>query len=113
MVLSSVKNPYVSAKAWCIMADNQILASKLDRTWREIASLTKIMTTYTAIKLCQLFNLDLYETMVTVPDECVKIIGTSALLCPGEVLSINDLLYGIMLPSGNDAAFTVANYLGE
>jgi len=52
MVLSSVKNPYVSAKAWCIMADNQILASKLDRTWWEIASLTKIMTTYTAIKLC-------------------------------------------------------------
>ncbi len=51
--------------------------------------------------------------MVLVPDECVKIIGTSALLCPGEVLTINDLLYGIMLPSGNDAAFTLANYLGE
>lgn len=51
--------------------------------------------------------------MIPVPDECVKIIGTSALLCPGEVLSINDLLYGIMLPSGNDAAFTLANFLGE
>lgn len=51
--------------------------------------------------------------MILVPDECVKIIGTTAQLCPGEVLSINDLLYGMMLPSGNDAAFTLANYMGE
>jgi len=58
-------------------------------------------------------NLDLYETLITVPDEVVWICGTTANLCPGDVLSINDLLYGLMLPSGNDAAFTLAKYLGE
>ena len=71
------------------------------------------MTTYTAIKLCQVLNLDFYETFVTIPDEVVRICGTTASLCPGEKLSINDLMYGMMLPSGNDAAFTLANFLGE
>jgi len=55
----------------------------------------------------------MYETFVTVPDEVVRICGTTANLCPGEKLTINDLLYAIMLPSGNDAAFTLSNYLGE
>lgn len=71
------------------------------------------MTTYTALKLSHQMNLDHYETFVTVPDEVVWICGTTANLCPGEKLSINDLLYAIMLPSGNDAAFTLSNFLGE
>jgi len=71
------------------------------------------MTTYAALKLCNAMNIDLYETLIPVPDEVVWICGTTAMLCPGEALTINDLLYGIMLPSGNDAAFTLANYLGE
>ena len=71
------------------------------------------MTTFTAIKLCSVLNLDFYETFVTIPDEVVRICGTTASLCPGEKLSINDLMYGMMLPSGNDAAFTLANFLGE
>jgi len=35
-------------------------------------------------------------------------LGTSAYLKNGDVLTVKDLLYGLMLPSGNDAAFALA-----
>jgi D-alanyl-D-alanine carboxypeptidase len=103
----------VSAKSWCILADGQILVSKLEKSRREIASLTKIMTTYTALKLCETFKLDHCQSLIVVPENVTRICGTTASLNPDDILSINDLLYGIMLPSGNDAAFTLANFMGE
>ena len=42
-----------------------------------------------------------------------EIIGTSANLVKGDILTLKQLFYGIMLPSGNDAAFTIAEYLGK
>jgi D-alanyl-D-alanine carboxypeptidase (penicillin-binding protein 5/6) len=39
--------------------------------------------------------------------------GTSAELRPGDTLTINELLYGLMLPSGNDAALTLALFIGN
>lgn len=39
-------------------------------------------------------------------------IGTSAGLKPNYWITLHDLLYGVMLPSGNDAAYSVAEYLG-
>jgi D-alanyl-D-alanine carboxypeptidase (penicillin-binding protein 5/6) len=40
-------------------------------------------------------------------------IGTTAYLRPGDEISLLDLLYGLMLPSGNDAAFAIAEYIGH
>ena len=39
--------------------------------------------------------------------------GTSAKLRTGDVLSVWDLLHGLMLPSGNDAAITLAEHFGQ
>ena len=39
--------------------------------------------------------------------------GTSAKLKTGDVLSVWDLLHGLMLPSGNDAAITLAEHFGQ
>ena len=39
-------------------------------------------------------------------------IGTSARLVEGEKVYLNDLLYGMMLPSGNDAAWALAEFFG-
>lgn len=39
--------------------------------------------------------------------------GTTANLCEGDSLSIKDLLFGLMLPSGNDAAVTLAENFGD
>jgi len=47
-------------------------------------------------------------TEITVSDVASDIRGTSANLETGDILTINDLLYGLMLPSGNDAAFALA-----
>ena len=71
------------------------------------------MTTYTTLLLCEKLDLDTYETLVSVPANGAGINGTTAHLKTGDVLSINDLLYGVMLPSGNDAAYTLAHFMGE
>lgn len=44
------------------------------------------------------------NTPVVVHESVYDIIGTTANLIPGDTLTVNELLYGLMLPSGNDAA---------
>jgi D-alanyl-D-alanine carboxypeptidase len=53
------------------------------------------------------------EVFMTVTRIGSQIIGTSACLREGDTLSLHQLFYGMMLPSGNDAAYTIANYFGE
>jgi D-alanyl-D-alanine carboxypeptidase len=71
-----------------------------------LASLTKIMT---AIIVLDNYKLD--EEIVT-PPEAVVVSGSKINLRPGEVLKVKDLLYGLLLYSGNDAAYTLASKLG-
>lgn len=71
-----------------------------------IASTTKIMT---ALVICEQCNvLDRFR----IPKEAVGIEGSSIYLKEGEVLTIQELLYGLMLHSGNDAAVALAIYCG-
>ena len=70
---------------------------------REMASTTKIMTAITVIENCK----DL-DQIVTIPKEAVGIEGSSIYLGIGEKISIRDLLYGLMLRSGNDSAVALA-----
>ncbi len=71
-----------------------------------IASTTKIMT---ALVVCQECNvLDRVQIM----PEAVGIEGSSMYLKAGEVLTVQELLYGLMLHSGNDAAVALAIYCG-
>ncbi len=68
-----------------------------------MASLTKIITAIVVIEN----NKDL-EKIVEIPKEATKIEGSTIYLKEGEHLSIKDLLYGLMLLSGNDAAVALA-----
>ena len=52
-------------------------------------------------------------TKVTVSDVASDIRGTCANLESGDIMSVEQLLYGLMLPSGNDAAFALAQYYGK
>lgn len=71
-----------------------------------IASTTKIMT---ALVVCEQCNvLDRFK----IPKEAVGIEGSSIYLQEGEVLTVQELLYGLMLQSGNDAAVALAIYCG-
>ncbi len=67
-----------------------------------MASTTKIMT---AILLCE--NCELQKTIVATK-EMVTVEGSSMGLLEGDIVSFEALLYGMMLPSGNDAANTAA-----
>lgn len=71
-----------------------------------IASTTKIMT---ALVVCQQCNV---LDRVRIPKEAVGIEGSSMYLKEGEILTVQELLYGLMLQSGNDAAVALAIYCG-
>ncbi|MBE6975247.1 MAG: D-alanyl-D-alanine carboxypeptidase [Ruminococcaceae bacterium] len=71
-----------------------------------IASCTKIMT---ALVVCEQTNV---LDRVRIPKEAVGIEGSSMYLVEGEVLTVQELLYGLMLRSGNDAAVALAIYCG-
>lgn len=84
-----------------------ILFSKDIHRTREIASTTKIMTAVVVLENAEL------DEIVTVPKSCTGIEGTSLYLKEGEKLSVSDLLYGMLLKSGNDAATVLAHYVGD
>lgn len=69
-----------------------------------IASTTKIMT---ALVVCEQTNV---LDRVCIPKEAVGIEGSSIYLKEGEILTVQELLYGLMLHSGNDAAVALAIY---
>ena len=71
-----------------------------------IASTTKILTALVAIR-----QGDLSDT-VTVTAEAAATEGSSMYLKPGEQLSLETLLYGLLLCSGNDAAVAIADHVG-
>ena len=68
-----------------------------------IASITKIMT---AIITIENINLD---KKITIGEEVLKSYGTNTYIEVGEELRVIDLLYGLILRSGNDAALTLSN----
>lgn len=92
------------------MNENTVLFAKDADTRTYIASLTKIMTTIVAIE-----NIDDINEYVTIPYEALEgLIEANASVAGfklGQKVTYKDLLYGILLPSGADAAKTVAYYI--
>jgi len=71
-----------------------------------IASTTKIMTALVVCEQCNVLD------RVRIPKEAVGIEGSSMYLQEDEILTVQELLYGMMLSSGNDAATALAIYCG-
>ena len=100
---------YSSAKASCVIetSSGRVLYSKNKDKKLAMASTTKIMTAITAIENCE----DLDEKFEISP-KAVGIEGTSLYLRKGDVFSTRDLLYALMLISGNDASVAIAEHVG-
>ena len=96
--------PAVSAAAYVLMdADSgRLLACSDPDEPRLIASTTKIMTAMLALE-----QLNQEET-VTIDPAWAGIEGSTMYLAPGQSITVRDLLYGLMLASGNDAAVALA-----
>lgn len=82
----------------------RLLYDKSSNQQSLIASTTKIMT---ALLICERCNV---LDQMRIPKEAVGIEGSSMYLKEGERLTLQELLYGLMLSSGNDAAVALALY---
>lgn len=102
------KTPEVSAKA-CVLIEEKtgkILFEKNSSEKLPMASTTKIMTTLLCLESGGL------DDSFVVDSEAIKVEGSSMGLTEGDVVTKRDLCYGMMLPSGNDAANATAVKLG-
>lgn len=84
----------------------RILYDKNGDEKRPMASLTKIMTSIMLVENCDL------DEMIEVPAKATWIGGSTVGLKKGDMVSARSLLYGMLLPSGNDCAYTVAIHIG-
>lgn len=98
----------VSAKAAVLIeaSTGRVISAKNADVRLPMASTTKIMTALVAIESCDV------STVVTIPAEAVGIEGSSIYLSEGEQLTIEDLLYALLLASANDAAAAIAIEVG-
>ena len=85
---------------------NSILLEKNSNQKRKMASTTKIMTAIVVIE-----HRDLSE-IATISKKSANTGGSRLGLKTGDKVSVRDLLYGLMLKSGNDAAVALAEYVG-
>ena len=106
--ISTLAAPDISAQSAILMdADTGRVLYEKDANRRSlIASTTKIMTAVIILEQCDL------AARVRISEEAVGVEGSSMYLKAGEILSVRELLYGLMLQSGNDAAVALAIYCG-
>lgn len=97
----------VSAEYACVMlADTgEMVYEKNAYTQYPMASTTKIMTALLALESCGM------EEIVTVSRNASMQEGSSMYLHPGDKITMENLLYGLMLNSGNDAAVAIAEHV--
>ena len=84
------------------VSSKRVLCGSNIHAQKYMASTTKILTAITIIENCNL------DEIVTVTAKTVGIEGSSMYLDVGEKITVKNLLYGLMLRSGNDAAETLA-----
>ena len=84
----------------------RVLFDKNASDKRPMASLTKIMTSILLVENCEM------DEMIEVPSQATWIGGSTVGLKKGDKLSAKSLLYGMLLPSGNDCAYTVGIHIG-
>lgn len=96
-----------SASSYILMDETtgRVIASKDMNSKRLIASITKIMTSVLAIESNKL------DDVVVVDESILKTYGSGIYIEVGEEITLKDLLYGLMLRSGNDAATMIASYV--
>ena len=105
--------PHVTCKAWTIAdaASGKILWNEQGDKKLDIASTTKMMTAYLVIKHCQAHPETLDETIVF-SEKADSTPGSTSGVRAGERVTVGELLYGLLLPSGNDASVAFAEHLG-
>ena len=104
----TIKEPDVNSRA-CVVIDRKtkcVLFGKNENTKKKMASTTKIMTATIIIEKCNLSD------TIEISKKAAGTGGSRLGLKTGDKITVLDLLYGLMLRSGNDAAVALAEYAG-
>jgi len=107
----ALMSPTIGARAWLLLdtSSQQVLTSHEADTRIEPASLTKIMTAYLTFSAIRDKKLDLNQTINVSANAWKVDSGSSKMFIePDTAVRINDLLHGLIVQSGNDAAITLA-----
>ncbi|MCX8017608.1 MAG: D-alanyl-D-alanine carboxypeptidase, partial [Rhodocyclaceae bacterium] len=101
--------PDVAARAWALwdMSSEQLLAGKDVDAQVEPASLTKIMTSYLGYAALRDGRLK-RDQQVSVSEKAWKAIGSRMFIAPNLPVTVDQLLHGIVIQSGNDASIALA-----
>lgn len=112
-VETSARAPGISAGAAVVIdaEDGMVLYEYNADEKMYPASTTKIMTALVVLETMEQLELGLSSEIV-VPDEAQGVEGSSLYLKAGEQVSVEELLYGLMLQSGNDSAVALAACIG-
>ena len=112
-MLATVPPPKLDARAWLVvdLTSGQILAEHNAHAQEAPASLTKLMTAYLTFKALKEGTIKLNQ-MVTESKEAWQTGGSRMFIDPRVPVSVNDLLLGMIVQSGNDAAMTLAQTVG-
>jgi D-alanyl-D-alanine carboxypeptidase (penicillin-binding protein 5/6) len=105
--------PSITARSWLLMdyASGQVLAAQEADTRLEPASLTKVMTTYLVADALAQKTLALQQP-VTVSERAWRTQGSRSFVPVNKAVSVDDLLKGMVIQSGNDASVALAEAVG-
>ena len=103
---NSSEFPTINSRAYVVIdrKSNTVLVGKNEYAKKKMASTTKIMTSLIIIENCNLSD------TVTISKKAANTGGSRLGLKTGDKITVHDLLYGLMLRSGNDAAVALAEY---
>jgi D-alanyl-D-alanine carboxypeptidase (penicillin-binding protein 5/6) len=112
---AQVPPPAVNARSWVLVdaTSNQVLASGNADERVEPASLTKLMTAYLVFEALQAKKISMDQ--VVTPSEAVRRVGTDEsrmFIEANKPVTVHDLVYGMIIQSGNDAAIALAELVG-
>jgi D-alanyl-D-alanine carboxypeptidase (penicillin-binding protein 5/6) len=112
---AQVPPPDVTARSWVLVdaTSNQVLASGNPDERVEPASLTKLMTAYLVFDALKTHKINMEQTVM--PSEAVRRVGTDEsrmFIEANKPVTVHDLVYGMIVQSGNDAAIALAELVG-
>src|SRR5471030_1274647 len=112
---AQVPPPAVTAHSWVLVdaTSNQVLASGNPDERVEPASLTKLMTAYLVFEALQAKKITMDQTVM--PSEAVRRVKTDEsrmFIEANKPVTVHDLVYGMIIQSGNDAAIALAELVG-
>jgi D-alanyl-D-alanine carboxypeptidase (penicillin-binding protein 5/6) len=112
---AQVPPPDVTARSWALVdaTSNQVLASGNPDERVEPASLTKLMTAYLVFDALKSKKINMDQTVM--PSEAVRRVGTDEsrmFIEANKPVTVHDLVYGMIVQSGNDAAIALAELVG-